>query len=537
MILEFIGADHEVTGSCHYLCVNGKHILVDYGMEQGRNYFENAALPVPPAQIDFVLVTHAHIDHTGNLPLLYRNGFRGRILTTTATKELCEIMLKDTAHIQETEAEWKNRKAMRSGRPQVEPVYTMEDALGVLKLIEGIDYLEKIRLAEGITVRFIDVGHLLGSASIEFWLTENGISKKIVFSGDIGNLNQPLIRDPQYVDDGDYAVMESTYGDRFHSVGVDYTDQLQQIVQQTFDRGGNVVIPAFAVGRTQELLYFFRKLKEDKMIRGHNGFEVWVDSPLAVEATEVFKNNLLDCLDEETQELVRQRINPISFSGLRVSVTSEESKNINFLEEPKVIISAAGMCDAGRIRHHLKHNLWRPECTVVFAGYQAEGTLGRLLQDGAESVKLFGENIEVRAQIATLQGISGHADQNGLVRWITSFRKQEPGQIFVVHGEDTVTETFCRLLQDEHGLKAEAPFSGSVYDLAAGKWITKTEGIPVRKAAEGAAGTEAENSVYVRLSGSGQRLLKVIEKCRGMSNKDLARFADQIDAICGKWSS
>jgi len=533
MILEFIGADHEVTGSCHYLNVNGKNIIIDYGMEQGANVYENVDLPVPPAQIDFVLITHAHIDHTGMLPLLFKNGFRGRILTTSATKALCNIMLKDTAHIQQMEAEWKNRKAIRAGRPQVEPVYDMSDAEGVLKLIEGIDYLEKINLAEGITVRFIDVGHLLGSASVEFWLTENGVSKKIVFSGDVGNINQPLIRNPQYVDDGDYAVMESTYGDRLHKAGVDHTEELRAVLQRTFDRGGNVVIPAFAVGRTQELLYFMRKIKEENLITGHPDFEVWVDSPLAVEATEVFRDNIIDCFDEDTQNLVREGINPIGFKGLRTSVTLEDSKLINTLEEPKVIISAAGMCDAGRIRHHLKYNLWRKESTVVFAGYQAEGTLGRLLQDGAKTVKLFGETIKVEAEIATLEGISGHADQNGLVKWITSFKKQMPGHVFIVHGEDKVTESFSDLLHSQYGICAEAPFSGSVYDLANGKWIKQTTGIPVspEKLAE-----KRENSVYVRLGNCGQRLLKVIEDNEGGSNKDLAKFADQIDALCEKWS-
>jgi metallo-beta-lactamase family protein len=533
MILEFIGADHEVTGSCHYINVNGKHILIDCGMEQGKNYFENAELPVPAAQIDFVLVTHAHIDHTGNLPLLYKNGFRGRIITTTATKELCEIMLKDTAHIQQMEAEWRNRKAMRAGREQVEPVYEMKDAEGAIGLIEGIDYHEKIRLADGITARFIDVGHLLGSASVELWLEENGIKKKIVFSGDVGNCNKPLIRDPEYVDDGDYAVMESTYGDRLHKHGVDHTEELREVLQDTFDRGGNVVIPAFAVGRTQELLYFMRKIKQENLIKGHPDFEVWVDSPLAVEATEVFRNNLIACFDDETQELVRQGINPIGFNGLKISITAEDSRSINFMSQPKVIISAAGMCDAGRIRHHLKHNLWRADSTVVFAGYQAEGTLGRLLQDGADTVKIFGEAIEVRSRIATLEGISGHADEDGLVKWITSFHKQKPSQVFVVHGEDTVASGFVEMLHEKYGFSAKAPFSGSVFDLAEGKWIRETEGIPISKEIQI---QKRENGVYVRLQGSVQRLLKIVRDSEGTANKDLAKMADQIDALCEKWS-
>lgn len=534
MILGFIGADHEVTGSCHYLNVNGKHILVDYGMEQGRNYFENAPLPVSPAEIDFVLITHAHIDHTGNLPLLFKNGFRGRILATPATEALCQIMLRDTAHIQMTEAEWKNRKAQRAGLPLVEPLYTMDDAVGCLKLFETVDYLEKRSLAEGITVRFIDVGHLLGSASIEFWLEENGVRKKIVFSGDIGNTDKPLIRDPSYVDDGDYAVMESTYGDRFHlKEQVDHAEELASIMQETFDRGGNVVMPAFAVGRTQELLYFLRKIREEEMIKGHPDYEVWVDSPLALEATEVFKNNLLDCFDTETQELVRAGINPIAFRGLRTAVTAEESKAINFLQNPKVIISAAGMCDAGRIRHHLKHNLWRQDSTIVFAGYQAEGSLGRFLQDGAEKVKLFGEEIEVHAKLAMMKDMSSHADQEGLVRWITSFKKQMPSQVFVVHGDNEVTDSFCALLKEQHGIHAEAPYSGSLYDLAAGQWIRKTEGVPIVKES---AARRVANAVFERLLNSVTRLRRVAEANQGGTNKDLARFADQIDALSDKWS-
>ena len=532
MILEFIGADHEVTGSCHYLNVNGKHILVDYGMEQGRNIFVNAELPVQASELDFVLLTHAHIDHTGMVPLLYKNGFRGRIVTTPATRELCQIMLKDTAHIQESEAEWRNRKAQRSGGPMVEPVYSMEDAVEVLRLFETADYMEKKKLDEGIIIRFVDVGHLLGSASIEMWLTEDGVSKKIVFSGDIGNTGKPLIRDPEYIEEADYVVMESTYGNRFHDKEkTDHAAELAGIMQETFDRGGNVVIPAFAVGRTQELLYFLRRIREDNMVTGHPDYEVWVDSPLALEATEVFKNNLMDCFDDETQELVRQGINPIHFAGLRTAVSAEESKAINFMENPKVIISAAGMCDAGRIRHHLKHNLWRPDSTVVFAGYQAEGTLGRLLQDGAETVKLFGETIEVHAKFAQMKDMSSHADQDGLIKWITSFR-EKPVQVFIVHGDDDVMTVFRELLSKNYGFTADAPFSGSVYDLAKGVWIKQTEGIPVSPEAEA---ERQKNTVYTHVVEAADRLKRIIEAHAGAPNKDLKKLASQINAICDKW--
>ena len=311
---------------------------------------------------------------------------------------------------------------------------------------------------------------------------------------------------------------------------MDHTEELREVLQDTFDRGGNVVIPAFAVGRTQELLYFMRKIKQENLIKGHPDFEVWVDSPLAVEATEVFRNNLIACFDDETQELVRQGINPIGFNGLKISITAEDSRSINFMPQPKVIISAAGMCDAGRIRHHLKHNLWRADSTVVFAGYQAEGTLGRLLQDGADTVKIFGETIEVRSRIATLEGISGHADEDGLVKWITSFYKQKPSQVFVVHGEDTVASGFAEMLHEKYGFSAKAPFSGSVFDLAEGKWIRETEGIPISKEIQI---QKRENGVYVRSAGSVQRLLKIVREQRGYSEQGSAKMADQIDASGG----
>lgn len=531
MKLTFIGADHEVTGSCHYLETAQCRLLIDCGMEQGKNVYENAELPVSYSEIDYVLLTHAHIDHAGLLPLIYARGFRGRVIATDATADLCNIMLKDSAHIQEMEAEWKNRKARRAGNAEVPPLYEMNDALGVLEHFSPCRYNETVDLAEGVSARFIDVGHLLGSASVEIWITEDSVSKKIVFSGDIGNDNKPLIRSPQYIKDADYVVMECTYGDRLHGQVTDHVPLLAKIVQDTLDKGGNVVIPAFAVGRTQELLYFFRRIKTERLVKGHDNFEVYVDSPLAVEATHVFKDNMLECYDEATQELVREGINPISFPGLKLSVSSEESKNINFDAKPKVIISAAGMCDAGRIRHHLKHNLWRPECTVVFAGYQAVGTLGRSLVDGADTVRIFGESIDVEARIEKLEGISGHADMNGLIRWLGAYEKK-PTQVFLVHGDDEVCNSFEKLLTDEYGYCVHAPFSGSSYDLTAGKWITETKGILINKPSEA---SRKAAGVYARLLAAGERLLRVIRHNEGGANKDLARFADQINSLSDKW--
>jgi len=531
MKLTFIGANHEVTGSCHFLEAGETRLLVDCGMEQGRNIYENAELPVKYSELDYVLLTHAHIDHAGLLPLIYARGFRGKVVATEATCDLCRIMLKDSAHIQESEAEWQNRKARRAGRKTIEPLYGMNDALGLLEQLVPYKYNQIVVLNDNISLRFTDIGHLLGSASIEIWMKEGTEQKKIVFSGDIGNKNKPLIKDPQYTKEADYVVMESTYGDRLHQKGRDHIAELVRIVQQTLDKGGNVVMPAFAVGRTQELLYFFRHIKAQRLIQGHDNFEVYVDSPLAVEATHIFKKHILDCYDEETRELVEQGINPVSFPGLRLSVTSEESKDINFNTRPKVIISASGMCDAGRIRHHLKHNLWRPECSVVFAGYQAEGTLGRILAGGTREVKLFGETIEVEAAIEMLHDISGHADQSGLLEWIGAFEKK-PGQVFIVHGSDLVCDSFAGLVTERIGIPAKAPFSGSVYDLKAGRWLTETKGIPI---APKTAAAKKANGVFARLKAAGERLMVVITKNDGGTNKDLAKFADQIHALCDKW--
>lgn len=529
MRLIFIGADHEVTGSCHVLEVCGRYILVDCGMEQGTDDFETAELPMNIADIDYVLLTHAHIDHSGMLPLLYARGFRGDVIATPATVDLCDIMLKDSAHIQMTEAEWKNRKGQRAGKEPVVPIYDMNDAEGVLEHFVSCDYDKVMDLCEGVKVKFSDAGHLLGSASIEVWINEDGEERKIVFSGDIGNLNRPIIKDPSYINDADYVVMESTYGDRYHNADVDYVSELAGICQRTFDRGGNVVIPAFAVGRTQEMLYYFRKIKEEGLIKGHS-FEVYVDSPLAVEATQIFNENIAECFDEEAMELVRNGINPLRFPGLTLSVTSNDSIAINSDNKPKVIISASGMCEAGRIRHHLKHNLWRKECTVVFVGYQANGTLGRILLEGASEVKLFGEPIEVMAEIVKLEGVSGHADKAGLIKWITSFDNRLK-QVFVVHGEDEVSTGFAKCLCDEYGLNAVAPYSGAEFDMISGRFVKEGERIlkakkPVQRKA---------NDVFERLLAAGRRLITVIKHNEGGANKDLAKFADQINSMCDKW--
>ena len=528
MKMKFIGAAHEVTGSCTYLEINNFRILVDFGMEQGRDVYENAQIPCPPAQIDYVLLTHAHIDHSGLLPLLYAGGFHGEIHTTDVTVSLCSIMLRDSAHIQEFEASWRNRKAERKGEEPYIPLYTMEDAIGAIALLRPHRYEEKFQLCEGVEVRFIDAGHLLGSASIEVWATEAGETKKLVFSGDIGNMNQPLIRDPQYIEEADYVVMESTYGDRKHERPKDYVTAFAQVIQQTFDRGGSVIIPSFAVGRTQELLYFLRKIKTQNLIKNYPDFPVFMDSPLAIEATSIFMKNQHSCYDEEALSYVNQGINPLTFPDLILATTPEESRAINFDKRRKIIISASGMCEAGRIKHHLKHNLWQAQNTILFVGYQAYGTLGRSLVEGATSVKLFGESVQVAAEIKQLPGISGHADVDGLTTWISHI--QNPKRVFVVHGESSVADKFVSHLQNDLKLRAYAPYSGTEFDPLRDEILLEAVPKPVAKPKTGKA-----NTVYHRLLSALERLTSLIKRSEGRTNKDLARLTDQINQLCSKF--
>ena len=535
MKITFIGATHEVTGSCYYLEAAGKKFLVDCGMEQGPDYYENQnTFPVPPGELDFVLLTHAHMDHSGNLPAIYAKGFKGPVHATEATCNLCDIMLRDSAHIQMFEAEWRNRKAKRQGKPEFVPAYTMEDALGVIRNFVGCPYETGIILGEGLRVKFIDAGHLLGSSSIEVNICEAGVEKTIVFSGDIGNKNQPLIKDPAYFRKADYVVMESTYGDRSHGERPDYVRLLADVIQETFDRGGNVVIPSFAVGRTQEMLYFIRQIKAEGLIHGHDNFKVFVDSPLANEATNIFGIHKYDCFDDEALELIRKGINPLSFPGLKISVTSEDSKAINFDDDCKVIISASGMCDAGRIKHHLKHNLWREDSTILFVGYRVVGTPGRALLEGTQEIKLFGEPVHVAAKICRMPGISGHADVNGLVDWIKAF-EVKPQKVFVTHGEDTVTELFAARLRDEMNYDAYAPFSGTEFDLAEGEFLYEAEGVKIQKPAALQKASKAAK-VYEKLLALDYRpLLSVIRKNEGCANKDLEKFSRDVQSLCDKW--
>ena len=531
MKITFIGASHEVTGSCTLLECSGKNILIDCGLKQGAEIYENIDIPVNIPDIDAVLLTHAHIDHSGKIPYLASMGFSGKVYCTKATQKLCEIMLKDSAHIQEFEAEWRSRKARRAGEKEYTPLYTLADAENALKLFAGLDYNKKTEIFPGINIRLIDAGHLLGSASIEIEINEEGKSKTIVFSGDIGNTDRPLINDPIYPECADYVVIESTYGDRLHGVRPDYVKELATVAEETFSRGGNVIIPSFAVGRTQEMLYLIRIIKERGLVRNYPDFAVIVDSPLALEATKIYSSGMTEYYDSETLDLLSKGIDPINFKGLELALSSEDSRNINFDNRPKIIISASGMCDAGRIRHHLKHNLWRADSTVLFVGFQAEGTIGRKLIGGEKKVRLFGEDIAVNARIEMLQGISGHADKNGLLCWLASF-KVPPERVFVNHGDDTVCDSFAKTVEELMGYTACAPYSGDCFDLEKGEWVVR--GTAKRKE-KGLMEAKRNDTVYGRLLFSLDRLTRLVKGFKERSNKEKAAFADSINSVCDKY--
>ena len=540
MELCFLGAAREVTGSRYLLNAAGKRILIDCGMEQGADIYENQELPVPASGVDCVVLTHAHIDHSGMLPALYKDGFRGPIYATPATMALCEIMLRDSAHIQMQEAQWRNRKAERAGRPLYEPIYDMDDADGVLGLFVPVEYGTIAQIVPGVRLTLTDAGHLLGSASASLTADEGTQHKTIVFSGDIGNLRQPIINDPHYLSAADYVVMESTYGDRLHGERPDYIADLADTLQTAFDRGGKVVIPSFAIGRTQEILYFLREIKGKGLIRGHENFPVFMDSPLAIKATEIFNTCSDDNFDEEMRALIRGGKNPLSFEGLKLCVSADESREINFHRGPGVIISASGMAEAGRIRHHLKHNLWKPEATILFVGYQSVGTLGRALYDGAKKVRLFDEEIEVKAEIRMLRAISGHADMNGLLTWAKSF-SPIPARYFICHGEEKVAESFAQNLAGQ-GLPASVPYNGDVWDLMNGQRIKEGNPPLVRRAVKETAAAAMAPSLGVsdadrKLQSASSRLRNLLDQASGYSNGLKYKLAEQIEKIIKGWEN
>jgi len=466
--LSFYGAAHEVTGSCYLLEINGKKLLIDCGMQQGLDVKDDQGLPFNASDIDSVVLTHAHIDHSGRLPLLVKEGFNGSIYAIEATCNLISIMLRDSANIQETDAMWENKKGKRSGKDEVIPLYTVSDAEETLKHLVPCSYNEMIKISKGINVNFVDAGHILGSASAEIFLSEGTAAKKIVFSGDIGNIDQPIIKDPQYIKKADFVIMEATYGDRNHEKR-DYTLDLAKIIDKTLSRGGNVIIPSFAVARTQEILYFIREIKEKRLVANTPNFPVYVDSPLASRATKSYETDLKDYADAQTTDILKKGINPLTFPNLTFVDSTDDSKALNYDTVPKVIISSSGMCEAGRIRHHLSHNLWKKECSIVFVGFQVDGTLGRMILDGAKKVELFGEEIEVLAAIHNLTGLSAHADKDGLLKWIKSF-DEKPGKVFVTHAENSVCDEFAKHL-NKMGFLSVAPFYKATYNLLDGELI------------------------------------------------------------------
>lgn len=535
MKITFIGACHEVTGSATLLEVGGKYSLVDFGMPQGIDVFENAPLPVEPSMIENLFLTHAHVDHSGYIPLLYKNGFRGQVFATAETCDLCEIMLRDCAYIQESEANFKSRKSKRAGKGAVEPLYSLEDAEGALKLFRRMKYDDRVQINENISLRFTDIGHLLGSAAIEIWLTEGNEEKKLVMSGDVGNTNQPIINDPKFVDGCDYLVIESTYGNRIHEENRENTiELLAGYIQSVLDKKGTLIIPSFAVGRTQELLYFIREIKASNMVKGHEDFPVYVDSPLANEATSIYLQCSTDCFDDEILAVMKRGDNPLVFPGLKTYVSIEESKKLNSDPSPKIIISASGMCEAGRVCHHLKYNLWKENCMVLFVGYQAEGTLGRKILDGAESVKIYGDEIAVNARIESLNGISGHADKNGLMRFIEGMEKK-PFMVFVNHGEDVSACEFAQSVEEKFKLKAMVPYSGTVYDLKEGRFEYIAEPVPVKKNTSKTTSFSANRAEFNSLSDAAKRLVSFVSASDGMPNKDKKALRQDILDLIEKY--
>ena len=463
--ITFLGAARMVTGSCYYLECEQAKFLVDCGLFQGSSEerdLNNRSFPFHPGDLDFVLLTHAHIDHSGYLPKLCQLGFQGRIITTQATADLCQVMLPDSGHIQEMEAERHNRKRVRQGAPPIEPLYTVHDAQAALKYFYPVHYGEAIEAGPGVTVRFRDAGHILGSAILENWIQEGDKRVKLVFTGDIGQYNQPIVRDPALIEAADYIILESTYGNRYHINHADRTERLAEAVNRAVQAGGKLIIPSFAVGRTQDILYHLKQLRLAGQIP--RNIPVYIDSPMAVSATETFRRNS-QYFDEETYQLLRKGENPFEFPGLNFVRTTEESKRLNQTDGQQIIISASGMCEAGRILHHLRHNLWRPETHVLFVGYQAEGTLGRRLLDGAKAVKIFGEEIIVKAQILQIEGFSAHADQTGMLEWLGGF-VQKPRTVFLVHGDADVFPEFEEKIREVLNYPTIVPELGQSFELA-----------------------------------------------------------------------
>lgn len=477
MRISFHGAVESVTGSCHLLEWGNKKVLLDCGQFQGSNREEKMNFDdfdFVPSEIDYLLLSHCHIDHCGRIPLLVKRGFKGDIICTKPTYDLCKIMLLDSAHIHESEAEWENRKGKRAGKQLVEPLYTQEDAMNCMEYFKPKLYGQMVKIDNDFSVRFLDAGHILGSSLIEIWVNE-GLDEelKIVYSGDLGVENRPLLNNPSYIEEADYVIMESTYGNRMHQGIESRMDKLIDIIINTARRGGNVIIPAFAVGRTQEIIYELNRYYDypSKYAEELRKIPVYIDSPLATKSTEIFESNS-QVFDEETRKLVLSGDNPLHFENLKFIQSAIESKMLNEDKTPKIIISASGMCEAGRIKHHLKHNLWRKESSIVFVGYQAENTLGRRIRDGEKLVKIFGEEINISAQIFDLEGFSGHADKDGLLKWVKGFTKK-PKKIFIVHGEADAKAEFAKTIEAELSIDCIVPYFAQVYELDKNKFSVR----------------------------------------------------------------
>ena len=467
-----------VTGSCHMISTDNHKILLDCGQFQGGKEMDRMneePFPFNPAEIECVILSHAHIDHCGRLPLLVKRGFKGPIYCTDATADLLDVMLKDSAYIHEKDAEWQTRKNLRTGKPPVEPLYTIQDSEAALRLVKPILYDQLVELNPDMKIVFNDAGHILGSAITELWVTEGDKTSKIVFSGDLGVENRPILRDPVKIKKADFLIMETTYGNRLHPENATSIDELIKITLKTIKRGGSVIIPSFAVGRTQELIYqfnmFYEHHPEYADILGN--VNVYIDSPMATTATEVFKKNA-QVFDEETKNYILSGDHPLDFPKLKFTRNTADSQMLNVDKHPKIIISASGMCEAGRIRHHLKHNLWDSRNSIVFVGYQAEGTLGRMLVEGAKEVKLFGEPIMVGAEIYNLEGFSGHADQKGLLDWLGGFQK-EPKHIFLVHGETQSKIDFAAKVKEVFGYEPIVVNGNTEYELETGEVLSREE--------------------------------------------------------------
>ncbi len=467
MRVTFIGGARTVTGSSFLISTDNANVLVDCGMFQGRrelvkrNYLEAI---YDPKEIDAVVLTHAHIDHSGLIPKLVKSGFAGKIISTKATSDLCELMFLDSAHIQEMEARWRSAKNQRRGLGEVTPLYTPEDAKKALKRFSPVRYNEKFEAASGVEVIFRDAGHILGSSMVEMWIKDGNDTVKVVFSGDVGVKDQPILRDPENISEADFLFIESTYGNRLHKTKEESREEFKDAILETVNRNGKVIIPAFAVGRTQEIIYYLAEFHRDGILKD---IPVFVDSPMATSATKIIKNNP-QCFDEETHALLVAGENPLNLPTLKFTRTTEESIAINNLNGSAIIISASGMCDAGRIKHHLRHNLWRPESSIIFVGYQAEGTLGRAIVSGADEVRILGDEVKVNAKIYSIGGFSAHADRDGLLDWASYFRGSSP-VVFVVHGEERAALAFTNALKNELGLKAYAPHWGETLKIGKDK--------------------------------------------------------------------